>query len=133
MLQIVALLLLSQQALEPVAEGVASYYTIESSSPLTASGDLMDDDLYTCAMRNGEFGGYYLVVAENGRSVVCRLNDRGPYVRGRVIDLSEAAMSQLQDTRHGIVRVQVYKIELDGLLPSFRLDSRDPAGLSGAS
>ena len=131
MLQIVALLLLSQQALEPVAEGVASYYTIESSSHLTASGDLMDDELYTCAMRSGEFGGYYLVVAENGRSVVCRLNDRGPYIRGRVIDLSEAAMSQLQDTRRGIVCVQVYRLELDGLLPSLGLDG--PPMMSGAS
>lgn len=112
MFQIVALILLSQQPLQPVAEGWASYYTVQSSSHLTASGERMRDDQLTCAMQDGEFGGYYLVVAENGKSVVCKLNDRGPYVKGRVIDLSKAAMRSL-DTKAGLLKVKVYRLGLD--------------------
>lgn len=109
MLQVIALMLLSQQPIQPVAVGVASYYTVSSSSPITASGEEMNDQSLTCALRNGKFGNYYLVVAENGNSVVCRLNDRGPYARHRVIDLSRAAMRKL-DERAGILKVRVYDL-----------------------
>lgn len=112
MFEVVALLLLSQQPLQPVTEGVASYYTIQSSSTLTASGEPMRDDALTCAMPNGEFGDKYLVVAENGRSVVVRLNDRGPYVQNRVIDLSEAAMRKL-DPSAGLLHVKIYALGKD--------------------
>lgn len=112
MFPLVALMLFSQQALEPVSQGIASYYTVESCGQITASGDHLDDAGYTCAMREGQFGGYYLVVAENGSSVVCRLNDRGPFIKGRVIDLSHAAMRQLNASA-GLVKVKVYKIDLE--------------------
>ena len=115
MLEFVALMLLSQQSLQPVAQGVASYYTVTSSSPWTASGAPMNDEIYTCAMRGGKFGGFYLVVGDNGNSVLCLLNDRGPYKKGRVIDLSEAAMRKLAPTAD-IVRVKVYEIGLTGIL-----------------
>jgi rare lipoprotein A len=109
MFEIVALVLLSKQPLMPVAEGVASYYTVASSSDLTASGEAFRDDQYTCAMLEGEFGTYYLVVAENGNSVVVRLNDRGPYVDERIIDLSKAAIRRLHPTS-GLVRVKIYPL-----------------------
>jgi len=118
MFQLVALMLLTQQALQPVSQGVASYYTVASCGKVTASGDKLDDARYTCALPKGEFGSYYLVVAENGSSVVCKLNDRGPHVKGRVIDLSKAAMRRLHTTA-GTVRVQVYKIETDALASMF--------------
>jgi rare lipoprotein A len=95
MLGLVAVLLVSQLPLEHVADGVASYYTVASSGSRTASGDPLDDKMYTCAMRKAELGSYVLVVADNGGSVICRVNDRGPFVRGRVVDLSEAAMRSL--------------------------------------
>lgn len=98
--------------MQPVTEGVASYYTLRSSSEITASGELMCDDSFSCAMLDGEFGDYYLVVAENGRSVVCRLNDRGPYICGRVIDLSKAAMRALHP-HAGLLRVRVYHLGAD--------------------
>lgn len=113
MLELVALVLISQQPLIPVAEGVASYYTIESSSAVTASGETMSDEAYTCAMLRGEFGMRYLVVAENGRSVVVRLNDRGPYVKGRVVDLSEAAMRELHP-KAGLIKVRIYALGRGG-------------------
>lgn len=114
MFQLVALMLLSQQTVEPVMQGVASYYTVASCGRVTASGDLLDDADYTCAMKEGKFGDYYLVVAENGESVICRLNDRGPFVKGRVIDLSKAAMKRLH-ANAGTVNVKIYKVNQEQL------------------
>ena len=68
MLQIAALLILSQQPLEPVVQGVASYYTVASSSAVTASGERFSDADYTCAMLTGEFGDHFMVVADNGNA-----------------------------------------------------------------
>jgi len=110
-------MLLPQQALQPVAHGVASYYTVSSCGETTASGEPLDDSLFTCAMPKGEFGTYCLVVADNGRSVVCKLNDRGPFVKNRVIDLSEAAMRQLHATA-GTLRVKVYRLDLNSFARS---------------
>lgn len=107
LIEVVALLLVSQQPQQPMKEGLASYYTIESSGRTTASGEVLRDGEFTCAMRDGTFGEYFLVVADNGKSVVCRLNDRGPFVKGRVIDLSKAAMRKLHPSK-GLVRVKVY-------------------------
>ena len=112
MFELVALMLLSQQPPEPFVQGVASYYTVSSSSRVTASGERMRDDAYTCAMKKGEFGTRYLVVADNGRSVVVKLNDRGPYVKSRVIDLSRAAIRALHP-RSGLMKVKVYELGKD--------------------
>lgn len=118
MIEIVALMLLSQQPLQPITEGIASYYTSKSSGAITASGEPMVDSELTCAMRCGEFGTYFLVVAENGRSVVCRLNDRGPYIKGRVIDLSHAAMTQLADGKPGKLKVKVFRLGTESPPPA---------------
>lgn len=109
MFEIIALMLLSQQPLQPCLEGVASFYTVRSSSHVTASGERFRDDMLTCAMRDGVFGENYLIVADTGKSVICRLNDRGPYVKDRVIDLSKAAMRAL-DAKAGMVRVKVFRL-----------------------
>jgi rare lipoprotein A len=109
MFELVVLLLLSQQPMDPFVEGTASYYTVASSSTLTASGETMRDDALTCAMLDGEFGSYYLVVTEAGKSVVVKLNDRGPYIKGRVIDLSEAAIREL-DPKAGLLEVKVFAL-----------------------
>lgn len=109
MLEVLVLMLITQHALTPLAYGQASYYTIESSGSVTASGERLDDSTYTCAMPAGEFGDYVLVVADNGNKVVCRLNDRGPFVKGRIIDLSEAAMRRLHP-KAGLVKVTVYSL-----------------------
>ena len=109
MFSVVAIMLFSQQPVIPVVEGIASYYNVASSSGLTASGEPMVDEAFTCAMRSGAFGSHYRITAENGRSVVVRLNDRGPYVKGRIIDLSEGAMRQL-DPEAGLLRVRIERI-----------------------
>jgi rare lipoprotein A len=68
--------------------GIASFYT----NKLTASGERMDPDALTAAHRSLPFGTRITVTNHgNGRSAVVRINDRGPFVHGRVIDLSPAA------------------------------------------
>ena len=69
--------------------GMASYYGNESGSR-TASGQRFSQSAMTCAHRSLPFG-TKLKVTHGGRSVVVTVNDRGPFVRGRVLDLSTAA------------------------------------------
>jgi rare lipoprotein A len=109
MLEVIALVLLSQQPVTPVMEGTASFYTVASSSVVTASGELLRDDRFTCAMRQGEFGAYYLVVTENGDAVIVKLNDRGPFSDDRIIDLSRAAMRKLHASA-GLLQVKIYSL-----------------------
>ena len=66
----------------------------------------------TAAHPNLSFGTLVRVVnLENGRSVLVRINDRGPFVRGRIIDLSYAAAKQLAMLRKGVVRVKVTVVQ----------------------
>lgn len=112
MIPLLALLVFSQQPAAHAMEGLASYYTVGSSGTMTASGEVLRDSDLTCAMRDGEFGSYYRVTAQNGLSVVCRLNDRGPFVKKRLIDLSEAAMHKLDPgCRKGVIKVRVEKVK----------------------
>jgi rare lipoprotein A len=120
MLGLVAVLLVSQLPLEHVAHGVASYYTVASSGSRTASGDPLNDKMCTCAMRKAQLGSYVLVVADNGNSVICRVNDRGPFVRGRIVDLSEAAMRRLHGSAD-LLKVNVYKLDLGSVLQALGL------------
>jgi len=85
--------------------GMASYY---KSGRLTANGERFNPNAYTAAHRSLKFGTKVRVTnLRNGRSVVVRINDRGPFVSGRIIDLTYgAAMAVgLHDT--GIAQVQV--------------------------
>ena len=73
--------------------GRASWYALTSK---TASGERMNPSALTAAHRSLPFGTKVRVTNQsNGRSVVVRINDRGPFVRGRVLDLSKGAAQQL--------------------------------------
>lgn len=86
-------------------EGHASWYALRSR---TASGEMMNPNAMTAAHRTLPFGTRVRVEnLRNGRSVVVRINDRGPFVRGRVIDLSRAAASQLGFLKAGTTRVRI--------------------------
>ena len=75
--------------------GVASVYSTESGNE-TASGQTLDPEALTAAHRTLPFGSKVRVTnKKNGRSVVVTVNDRGPFVRGRVIDLTPAAARAL--------------------------------------
>lgn len=73
--------------------GKASWYALHSR---TASGEMMNPSAMTAAHRSMRFGSKVKVVNQrNGRSVVVRINDRGPFIKGRIIDVSKAAAKQL--------------------------------------
>ncbi len=83
--------------------GMASYYGNESGSK-TASGQRMNASAMTAAHRSLPFG-TKLRVTHGGRSVVVTINDRGPFVRGRVLDLSTGAARAIGLTSAGVGRV----------------------------
>ena len=83
--------------------GMASYYGNESGSK-TASGQRFNQNAMTCAHRSLPFG-TRLRVTHGGNSVVVTVNDRGPFVRGRVLDLSTAAARAVGLTGAGVGRV----------------------------
>jgi rare lipoprotein A len=83
--------------------GIASYYGNESGNR-TASGQRMNANAMTCAHRSLPFG-TRLRVTHGGRSVVVTVNDRGPFVRGRVLDLSTGAARAIGLTSAGVGRV----------------------------
>jgi len=91
-------------------EGEASYYADSLNGSKTASGELYDKRALSAAHRSLPFGTKVNVTClETGRSVVVVINDRGPYAKGRIIDLSAAAAKQigLIDAGHGRVRLEV--------------------------
>jgi rare lipoprotein A len=83
--------------------GMASYYGNESGSK-TASGQRFNQNAMTCAHRSLPFG-TKLRVTHGGNSVVVTVNDRGPFVRGRVLDLSTAAARAVGLTGAGVGRI----------------------------
>lgn len=78
-----------------------------SKSKRTASGEAFNPNALTCAHRSHSFG-TRLRVSHNGRSVVCRVNDRGPFVRGRSIDLSAASARAIG--MRGVGRVSIERL-----------------------
>jgi len=77
-------------------DGVASWYGAELHGQRTASGERFDMNQLTAAHRSLPFGTLVKVTnVRNGQSTTVRINDRGPFAKGRVIDLSQHAASQI--------------------------------------
>lgn len=88
--------------------GLASWYGRDFQGRPTASGEIFDMNDYTAAHRDLPFGTRVRVTNEaNGRSVVVRINDRGPWAEGRILDLSYAAAKALGMLEAGVVRVRL--------------------------
>lgn len=88
--------------------GSASWYALTSK---TASGERMNPAAMTAAHRSLPFGTKIKVVNEaNGKTVVVRINDRGPFAKGRVLDLSKAAAQKLGFIRAGHTPVCMAKV-----------------------
>ncbi len=80
--------------------GKASWYALTSK---TASGERMNPSLLTAAHRSLPFGAKVKVTnKKNGKSVVVRINDRGPFAHGRVLDLSKAAAKDIGMVKSGV-------------------------------
>lgn len=89
-------------------EGIASWYGPEFEGKPTASGEVFDSRLLTAAHPTLPFGTVVLVTnAQNGRSVAVRVNDRGPFVPARIIDVSKAAAERLDMVATGTAPVVV--------------------------
>ena len=95
-------------ASQATLDGVASYYGKEHHGKKTANGEIFDMYKLTAAHRSLPFGTQVRVTnLSNQRSVTVRINDRGPYYQGRIIDLSQAAAERLGMITAGITKVKV--------------------------
>jgi len=93
----------------PIGEGIASYYGAALRGNRTANGERFDPGAFTAAHRTLAFGTCLRVEnVDNGRSVRVRINDRGPFVQGRIVDVSEAAARALDFIQRGVARVKLF-------------------------
>jgi rare lipoprotein A len=91
-----------------VEEGYASWYGGQFDGRTTSNGEIFDSGKNTAAHRTLPFGAIVKVEnLDNGRSTVVRINDRGPFVEGRIIDLSRAAAEDLGMIARGVSRVRL--------------------------
>ncbi len=92
--------------------GIASYYGNEFHGRKTANGERFDQGKLTAAHRTLPFGTRVKVTnRQNGKSVVVRVNDRGPFARGRIIDLSSSAFKSIAYLGAGVVPVQIQVVD----------------------
>lgn len=97
-----------------VQTGIASFYANKFEGRLTASGEKYSQSRYTAAHRTLPFGTRVKVTnMDNKRSVIVKINDRGPFVKGRIIDLSRAAAKKLDFIDQGTARVKIEPIEAE--------------------
>jgi rare lipoprotein A len=103
-----------------VQHGTASWYGREEQGKPTASGETFDRHQLTAAHRHLPFNTIVRVTNRlNGRTVLVRINDRGPYRGGRILDLSEAAADTLDMKKTGVAPVDIVVVppELAGTAP----------------
>jgi len=95
-------------ALAIAEDGVASWYGGKFHGRMTSSGEVFDTNTLTAAHRTLPFGTVVKVTnLDNGKSVLVKINDRGPFVGGRIIDLSRAAAVRLGMIDTGVARVSL--------------------------
>ncbi len=88
--------------------GTASWYGAEFKNQKTANGDIFDPNKMTAASRKLPLGSKATVTnLENGKKVTVIINDRGPYAKNRIIDLSHAAAKKLEMVEEGTAKVKV--------------------------
>lgn len=96
-------------------KGQASFYGPRFHGKTTANGEKMNQNAFTCAHKNLPFGTMLEVRnPENGLEVIVRVNDRGPFIKGRVIDLSSRAAKALKMRDSGVIDVEVTVIGTNG-------------------
>ncbi|MGY4676871.1 septal ring lytic transglycosylase RlpA family protein [Pasteurella sp. P03HT] len=98
-------------------EGFASFYHRKFHGKRTSNGEMYNENLYTAAHRSLPMNAYVLVTnLRNNRKVVVRINDRGPFIKNRIIDLSRAAAREIGLIGSGVskVRVEVFSVDQHG-------------------
>lgn len=85
----------------------ASYYHDKFNGRKTANGEIFDNSKFTAANRTLPFGTKVKVTnLNNGKEVIVRINDRGPFHSSRVLDMSKAAFDEIGNIDHGIIPVE---------------------------
>ncbi len=103
-----ALLVAAAPSVFTLEQGLASWYGGKFQGRLTSSGEVFDTNRMTAAHKSLPFGTMVKVVnLDNSKSTVVRVNDRGPFVAGRIIDLSRAAAEELDMVGTGTARVEI--------------------------
>ena len=93
-------------------EGIASWYGGKFQGRTTANGEIFDTNKMTAAHKTLPFGTMVKVTnLENGSTTIVRINDRGPFIPGRIIDLSRAAAKEISMTGKGIASVRIEVLE----------------------
>ena len=96
------------RSFETIGQGQASYYGAELAGNRTASGERFDPHALTCAHRSLPLGTMLRVTnLANGRSVMVRVNDRGPFVGSRILDMSLEAARDIDMVRAGTAMVRL--------------------------
>ena len=104
----------STENAKAIENGVSSWYGPNFHGKLTANGEIYDMDGITAAHRTLPFGTILLVEnLDNGKTVQVRINDRGPYAKNRIIDLSRGAAERIEMIGPGTARVRLYLLEGD--------------------
>jgi rare lipoprotein A len=104
---------LSQRTHMTLQTGKASWYGRWHAGRLTASGERFNPQAMTCAHRTLPLGSLVKVTdLATGKNVELQVNDRGPYVKGRIMDLSEAAARELGAGEKGLLEVRVEVISI---------------------
>jgi rare lipoprotein A len=114
-----ALLLLGCQSKPPLRakplyeeNGIASYYSNVLQGKRTASGEYYDKKAMTAAHGHLPFGTHVVVTnLQNQKKVTVRINDRGPFTKGRIIDVSYAAAQKLGMIGQGLIKVHVLQVK----------------------
>lgn len=102
------LILLMMFSCSTTEKGKASYYSNYFDGRMTANGEIFDQSKKTAAHQNLPFGTEVRVHnLENGKYVDVIINDRGPYIKGRIIDLSLSAAKEIDMIESGVVNVKI--------------------------
>lgn len=110
--------------------GIASWYGPQFNRKVTADGEIYNQNALTAAHRTLPFNTYVKVIdLNNGRSVIVRINDRGPYAKGRIIDLSKRAAEILHMIGPGTARVKLILVRGNPHLVKRNLNYNKGVGL----
>jgi rare lipoprotein A len=94
----------------------ASWYGPRFHGRKTANGEIYDQMAFTAAHKGLKFGTLLKITnPRNDKFVIVRINDRGPYIGGRQLDLSKAAAQQLGMMKRGVIKVKVDQLSLKGI------------------
>ena len=94
----------------------ASWYGPRFHGRLTANGEIYDQNAYTAAHKSMRFGTLLRITnPRTNKSVIVRINDRGPYIPGRQIDLSKAVAEELDVISNGVKKLKIEEIIIEGI------------------